>query len=88
MAASVNKVTLIGNLGRDPELRHMTNGTAVCAVSIATSRNWKDKTSGERQEETEWHRAGGGGKAGSVWAEWTGEWNYTSAHDEHGGTHF
>ena len=54
--ASVNKVTLIGNLGRDPELRHMPNGTAVCAVSIATSRNWKDKTSGERQEETEWHR--------------------------------
>lgn len=56
MAASVNKVTIIGNLGRDPELRHMPNGTAVCAVSIATSRNWKDKTSGERQEETEWHR--------------------------------
>jgi single-strand DNA-binding protein len=54
--ASVNKVTLIGNLGRDPEVRYAPSGSAICNVTIATSRNWKDKTSGERQEETEWHR--------------------------------
>ena len=54
--ASINKVILIGNLGRDPEVRYTPNGAAICNVTIATSRNWKDKTSGERQEETEWHR--------------------------------
>ena len=54
--ASINKVILIGNLGRDPEVRYMPSGAAMCNVSIATTRNWKDKTSGERQEETEWHR--------------------------------
>jgi single-strand DNA-binding protein len=54
--ASVNKVILIGNLGRDPEVRYMPSGSAMCTVAIATSRNWKNKESGERQEETEWHR--------------------------------
>jgi single-strand DNA-binding protein len=54
--ASVNKVILIGNLGRDPEVRYMPSGAAMCNVSIATTRNWKSKDSGERQEETEWHR--------------------------------
>ncbi len=54
--ASVNKVIVVGNLGRDPETRFMPSGGAVCNVSIATSRNWKDKSSGERKEETEWHR--------------------------------
>ncbi|MEW6704498.1 MAG: single-stranded DNA-binding protein [Pseudomonadota bacterium] len=54
--ASVNKVILIGNLGRDPEVRYTPNGAAVCNVSVATTRNWKNKESGERQEETEWHR--------------------------------
>jgi single-strand DNA-binding protein len=54
--ASVNKVILIGNAGRDPEVRTFPNGDQVCNVSIATSRKWKDKTSGEKQEETEWHR--------------------------------
>jgi single-strand DNA-binding protein len=54
--ASVNKVILIGNLGRDPEVRYATSGSAICNVTIATSRQWKDKTSGEKQEETEWHR--------------------------------
>ena len=54
--ASINKVILIGNLGRDPEVRYTPNGAAVCNVAIATSRNWKDKTSGEKVEETEWHR--------------------------------
>ncbi len=54
--ASVNKVILIGNLGRDPEVRYSPNGSAICNVSIATTRNWKSKESGERVEETEWHR--------------------------------
>ena len=54
--ASVNKVIIVGNLGRDPEVRYNPNGGAWCTVSIATSRNWKDKTSGEKVEETEWHR--------------------------------
>ncbi len=54
--ASVNKVTLIGNLGRDPEVRYTANGAAICNITIATSRSWKSKDSGEKQEETEWHR--------------------------------
>ena len=54
--ASVNKVIIVGNLGRDPEVRYNPNGGAWCTVSIATSRSWKDKTSGEKVEETEWHR--------------------------------
>lgn len=54
--ASINKVILIGNLGRDPEVRYTANGAAICNVTIATSRNWKDKTSGDKMEETEWHR--------------------------------
>jgi single-strand DNA-binding protein len=54
--ASVNKVILIGNLGRDPEVRYAPSGAAICNVTLATSRQWKDKQSGERQEETEWHR--------------------------------
>ena len=54
--ASVNKVILVGNLGRDPEVRYTANGAAICNLTIATSRNWKDKNSGEKMEETEWHR--------------------------------
>ena len=54
--AAVNKVILVGNLGRDPETRYSPNGGAICNVSIATTRSWKDKASGERKEETEWHR--------------------------------
>jgi single-strand DNA-binding protein len=54
--ASVNKVIILGNLGRDPEVRYMPSGSAICNIAVATSRQWKDKTSGERQEETEWHR--------------------------------
>ena len=54
--ASVNKVTLIGNLGKDPEVRYAPSGSAICNITIATSRVSKDKTSGERQEQTEWHR--------------------------------
>ena len=55
MAGSVNKVILIGNLGRDPEVRSFQNGGKVCNLRIATSENWKDKNTGERKEKTEWH---------------------------------
>ena len=55
MAGSVNKVILIGNLGRDPESRTFSNGGKVCNLRIATSENWKDKQTGERRERTEWH---------------------------------
>lgn len=56
MAGSVNKVILIGNLGRDPEIRSLNNGDRVAQLSIATSETWRDKSSGERKEKTEWHR--------------------------------
>lgn len=56
MAGSVNKVILVGNLGRDPEVRAMQSGDKVVNLSIATSENWKDKATGERKEKTEWHR--------------------------------
>ena len=56
MARGVNKAILVGNLGRDPEVRYSPNGQAVANVTLATSESWKDKTSGEKQEKTEWHR--------------------------------
>jgi single-strand DNA-binding protein len=56
MAGSVNKVILVGNLGRDPEVRSTQDGTKVANLSVATSESWKDKNSGERRERTEWHR--------------------------------
>jgi single-strand DNA-binding protein len=56
MAGSVNKVILVGNLGRDPEVRRMTSGEPVVNLSVATSETWRDKASGERKERTEWHR--------------------------------
>ncbi len=55
MAGSVNKVILVGNLGRDPEIRTFQNGGKVCNLRIATSENWKDRNTGERRERTEWH---------------------------------
>lgn len=54
--ASVNKVILVGNLGRDPEVRYSPDGAAICNISIATSDRWKDKATGEPRERTEWHR--------------------------------
>ena len=54
--ASVNKVILVGNLGKDPETRYMPNGEAVTNCTVATTDTWKDKTSGEKKEQTEWHR--------------------------------
>ena len=56
MAGSVNKVILVGNLGKDPEVRRMQNGNPVVNLSVATSDSWRDKATGERKEKTEWHR--------------------------------
>lgn len=55
-SASVNKVILVGNVGKDPETRYMPSGGAVCNLSLATSETWKDKNTGQNQERTEWHR--------------------------------
>ncbi len=55
MAGSVNKVILVGNLGRDPEIRHTQDGRKIANLRVATSESWRDKTSGERREKTEWH---------------------------------
>lgn len=54
--ASVNKVIILGNLGKDPETRYANSGAAICTFSVATTEKWKDKASGEQREETEWHR--------------------------------
>ncbi|MGA7803095.1 single-stranded DNA-binding protein [Bradyrhizobium sp.] len=56
MAGSVNKVILVGNLGKDPEIRRTQDGRAIAQLSVATSENWRDKATGERKEKTEWHR--------------------------------
>ena len=56
MAGSVNKVILVGNLGRDPEVRHTNDGNPIVNLSVATSESWRDRSSGERRERTEWHR--------------------------------
>lgn len=56
MSASVNKVIIVGHLGRDPETRYLANGDAVTNLAVATSESWKDKNSGEKKEQTEWHR--------------------------------
>jgi len=56
MARGINKVILVGNLGKDPEVRYMPNGNAVANITLATTESWKDKQSGEKQEKTEWHR--------------------------------
>lgn len=56
MAGSVNKVIIVGNLGRDPEIRRTQDGKPIANLTVATSENWRDKSSGERKEKTEWHR--------------------------------
>lgn len=56
MAGSINKVILVGNLGRDPEVRATQDGREICNLAIATSESWKDRNTGERKEKTEWHR--------------------------------
>ena len=64
--ASVNKVILIGNLGKDPEVRYTASGEAMCNFSLATTDSWKDKASGERKELTEWHRVSFFGKLAEI----------------------
>jgi single-strand DNA-binding protein len=66
----INKVILVGNLGRDPEVRYTPSGTAVANFTIATSERWKDKTTGEMQERTEWHRIVAWGKLGEICGEY------------------
>jgi single-strand DNA-binding protein len=70
MARGVNKVILVGNLGADPETRAMPSGATVSNIRIATSESWKDKTSGEQQERTEWHRVVLFGRLGEIAAEY------------------
>jgi len=64
--ASVNKVILVGNLGRDPETRYAPSGDAICNISIATTDRWKDRASGEMKEQTEWHRVSFFGKLAEI----------------------
>lgn len=66
MASSLNKVQIIGNLGQDPETRYMPSGDAVTNISVATTEKWKDKTSGEMKEATEWHRVAFFGKLAEI----------------------
>ena len=66
----VNKVILVGNLGNDPEIRYMPNGSAVANITIATSESWRDKESGEQKEKTEWHRVALFGKLAEVAGEY------------------
>jgi len=66
MAGSLNKVTLIGNLGRDPEIRRTNSGDPVASLSVATAESWKDKATGERKEKTEWHRVTVWGKLAEI----------------------
>jgi single-strand DNA-binding protein len=66
----VNKVILVGNLGRDPEVRYTANGAAVANLNIATTEQWRDKQSGERQERTEWHRVVMFGRLGEIAGEY------------------
>ena len=68
--AGVNKAILIGNLGRDPELRYTQNGQAVVNFTLATSENWTDRNTGQKQERTEWHRIVAWGRTGEVCAEY------------------
>lgn len=73
MTKGVNKVIIIGNLGRDPETRHMQNGTAVTNFPVATSESWKDKSTGEKQERTEWHNVVCFAKLGEIAGEYLGK---------------
>lgn len=70
MARGINKVILIGNLGRDPEVRYTSNGSAVANITIATSEQWRDRQSGQSQERTEWHRVVLFGKLGEIAGEY------------------
>jgi single-strand DNA-binding protein len=68
--ASVNKVIIVGNLGRDPETRHAPSGDAVCSLAVATTSKWKDQASGKPMEHTEWHRVVGFGRVAEIMSEY------------------
>jgi single-strand DNA-binding protein len=68
--ASLNKVIIIGNLGRDPETRYSSSGDAICNITVATSESWKDKQSGEKKELTEWHRIAFFGRVAEIAAQY------------------
>src|SRR6202000_3409044 len=70
MARGINKVILVGNLGADPETRYTPSGTAITSIRIATSESWKDKTTGEQQERTEWHRVALFGRLAEIASEY------------------
>ncbi|MHB1949899.1 MAG: single-stranded DNA-binding protein [Acidiferrobacteraceae bacterium] len=70
MARGINKVILVGNLGKDPEVRYVPNGAAIANITLATSESWKDKTTGEKQERTEWHRVVFFGKLAEIAGEY------------------
>ena len=70
MARGINKVILVGNLGKDPEVRYMPSGGAVANITVATSEQWKDKQTGENQERTEWHRVVMFGRLGEIAGEY------------------
>ena len=70
MARGINKVILVGNLGKDPEVRYSPNGGAVTNITVATSESWKDKNTGEKQEKTEWHRVVFFGKLAEIAGEY------------------
>jgi len=70
MARGVNKVILVGNLGKDPEVRYMPSGSAACNFTIATSESWKDKQTGEKQERTEWHNVSMFGRLAEIAGEY------------------
>ncbi len=68
--ASVNKVIIVGNLGRDPETRYMPSGDAITNIAVATTDSWKDKATGEKKEQTEWHRISAFGKLAEIMAQY------------------
>ena len=70
MARGINKVILVGNLGADPDTRYMPSGSAVTNISVATTKSWKDKNSGDQQERTEWHRVAFFGRLAEISAEY------------------
>lgn len=96
MARGVNKVILIGTLGRDPETRYMPSGSAVTSFSVATNESWKDKTSGEKKEHTEWHNIVIFGKLAEIASEYLKKGsqvylegkNKTDKYDKEGQTHY
>ncbi len=64
--ASINKAIIVGNIGKDPEVRYAANGDAICNITVATSESWKDKSTGEKKEATEWHRISFFGKLAEI----------------------